>query len=73
MEVKELPVFVVCTASNIPCTPPEFFRTGRFDRFFPSLTIAPENPGICFVNLVKRLFSTETTYMTAKEESIYAL
>jgi hypothetical protein len=73
IEVKELPVFVVCTASNIPRTPPEFFRAERFDRVFPPLTIAPENPGIYLVNLAKRLFPTETTCMTAKEKSIYAL
>ena len=68
-----MPVFVVCTARNIPRTPPEFFRAERFDRIFPSLAIAPENFGIYLINPTKRLFPTETTCMTEKDESIYAL
>ena len=72
-EEKELPVFVVCTAIDTPATPPGLFRAGRVDRVFPSPAIAPEIFGICLVDPTRRLFPTETTCMTAKEKSIYAL
>lgn len=34
LQEKREAVFVVCTANNITCIPPEFMRAGRFDEIF---------------------------------------
>ncbi|HDZ90677.1 MAG: AAA family ATPase [Deltaproteobacteria bacterium] len=55
MEEKQKPVFVVCTANNISCIPPEFSRAGRFDAiFFLDLPTFRERREILQVHLLKR-------------------
>ena len=51
---KTSPVFVVATANNIDCIPPEILRKGRFDEmFFLSLPAREEREAIFNVHLKK--------------------
>ena len=51
---KVTPVFVVATANNIDCIPPEILRKGRFDEmFFLSLPTKEEREAIFNVHLKK--------------------
>lgn len=51
---KSSPVFVVSTANNIECIPPEILRKGRFDEiFFLSLPAREEREAIFSVHLAK--------------------
>ncbi len=51
---KTTPVFVVATANNIDCIPPEILRKGRFDEmFFLSLPTREEREAIFSVHLKK--------------------
>ena len=51
---KTTPVFVVATANNIDCIPPEILRKGRFDEmFFLNLPTKEERESIFEVHLTK--------------------
>jgi SpoVK/Ycf46/Vps4 family AAA+-type ATPase len=51
---KTTPVFVVATANNIDCIPPEILRKGRFDEmFFLNLPTKEERESIFGVHLTK--------------------
>ena len=52
---KTTPVFVVATANNIDCIPPEILRKGRFDEmFFLNLPTREEREAIFEVHLKYR-------------------
>jgi AAA+ superfamily predicted ATPase len=55
MQEKKAPVFVVATANDITCLPPELLRKGRFDEiFFLDLPTEAERQEILTVHLRKR-------------------
>ena len=55
MQDKKRPVFVIGTANNVSLLPPEFLRSGRFDKvFFLDLPTAAERQEIFQVHLQKR-------------------
>lgn len=56
MQEKTKPVFVIATANNIGCLPPEMLRKGRFDEiFFTDLPTFNERKIIFRLHLEKRL------------------
>ncbi len=56
MQEKTKPVFVIATANNISCLPPELLRKGRFDEiFFTDLPTYNERKVIFKLHLEKRL------------------
>lgn len=55
MQEKKNTVFIVATANDIECLPPEFLRKGRFDElFFVDLPDAMERKEIMEIHLKKR-------------------
>lgn len=56
MQDKTKPVFVIATANNISCLPPELLRKGRFDEiFFVDMPTEAEREEIFKLHLKKRL------------------
>ncbi len=55
MSERKEPVFLVATANDISCLPPELVRKGRFDEiFFVDLPTAPQRQEIFKIHLLKR-------------------
>lgn len=73
MQEKEAPVFVIATANNINCLPPEFLRKGRFDEiFFVDIPTFNERKEIFKLHIEKRLKDKEVAQQVVQNDELYS-
>ncbi len=73
MQEKTAPVFVIATANNISCLPPELLRKGRFDEiFFVDLPTKREREKIFEVHIEKRLDNSLVTHEIQLAPELYS-
>jgi AAA+ superfamily predicted ATPase len=70
MSERKKPVFLVATANDISCLPPELVRKGRFDEiFFVDLPASPNRVEIFKIHLAKRALEPQRFHLNALAEA----